>query len=164
LRQKYKVYLWASVSALAIFIFCICLEALLAGEEGRVRNFILQGRRAAEAKDIFACADMVSNNYQDRYGNDRSSIIYCAKECFGYYKKILIYIEKMEIKINGSKREARVEIVATVLVESGENKKEYIFEKGKGRFGLRLVKENNKWQVEELELFEPISIMGQEVS
>jgi len=164
LSQKYKVYLWVSVSALAVFIFYICFQTIFAKEEGRIRNFILQGRRAAEARDIFACAGMVSNNYQDKYGNDRAILIYNAKEFFAYYKRILIYIEKMEIKLNDSKKEACVELVAVVLVESEESKKEYIFEKDKGRFQIKLVKENNKWQVQELELFEPINIMGQEIS
>ncbi len=133
-------------------------------EEGRIRKFILQGRKAAEAKDIVTCAGMVSMKYQDKYGNDRASLIYTGNQVFAYYKDIFVYIEKIDIKLDDSKTEAKVEIVATVLGHTVENKTEHILEKGKGRFQVRLVKENKKWLVRELEFLEPVTLMGQGIS
>ena len=146
-----------------LFILFSWIFAPLAGEKGRVRKCIMEGRQAIETKNIFACSAMISENYHDKYGNDRAMVIYAAKETFSFYKKITIRIEKMEIRLNESKNEADGELVASILCQSEAGKTENIFEKEKGRFRLKLIKEDKKWYVTEVEFLEALSIVGKSI-
>lgn len=165
-KEKYNIYICAILGAIAIFISYTWFQDILSGEEGRIRKFILKGKKAVQTKNILACVDMISTNYQDKYGNDRQSLIYTAKEVFAYYKNILIHVEKMKIELNDSKNQANVEIVALVLCQSRENTRGFkkLFEGEKGRFRVKLVKEDKKWQLLELEFLEELTIMGQRIS
>lgn len=163
-KQKHKIFILSVLWALFIFIFLIFFQNILAGEEARVRKFILKGKKAAESKDIFTCADMISSQYHDKYGNDRQSLIYASKEAFTYYKNIFIHIENMDIKLDDSKKEASVEIVALVIGQTQDNKAEKIIEADKARSRVRLIKENKKWQLLEIEFFETITVMGQNIT
>jgi hypothetical protein len=138
--------------------------ALLEGEEGRVRKFILEGKKAVEQKNILSCASMIADTYQDKYGNDRQSLIFAAKNFFSYYQSVFIAIEKMEIKLSQSRDKAEVEMVALVLCRLQDNSTEHIFEKEKGRFMVKLVKEDKKWKLQEIEFLEEISVMGEKIS
>lgn len=158
--QKYRIYIWLILGALIFFIFLNFFSA----EKARVRRFILQGKKAVESKNILTCANMISKDYQDKYGNDKQSLIYIAKEVFGYYKSIFVHIDEIDIEIDDSKKMANVEIVALVVGQTQQDNVEKILEGEKGRFRVRLIKEDRKWQVVELEFFEPITIMGQSVS
>ena len=106
---------------------------------------------------------MISQSYHDRYGNDRSSLIYAAKEFFAYYRKIFINIERMDIKLNDTKTQADVEIVALMIGQSQQNSTEKILEGEKGKARVRLIKEENKWKLAELDFYEQITIMGQNI-
>lgn len=163
-NEKYKIYLGAAGGALLLFISFLWLQDILAGEQGQIRKFILRGKEAVEAKNILTCADMVSMHYQDKYGNDRQNLIYATKEAFNYYKQIFVHIEKMEIKIGDSKMLASAEIVALAVGQTQESNREKILEGEKGRFRIKLVKEDKKWRLLEIEFFEPITIMGQNIS
>ena len=164
LRENYKFYIWVTIGAVVISIAFFWLQNILAGEEARVRKFILKGKRAVETKDILACSDMISLNYKDKYGNTRESIIYDAREVFAYYKDILTGIEKMDIQLNAAKDQATVEIVALVLCRTKEEKLENVFEGEKGRFRVKLIKEDKKWRLQEAEFLEELTIMGQKIT
>lgn len=163
-KEKYKIYLGVTGGALLLFVSFLWLQDILAGEEGKIRKFILRGKEAVEAKNILACAEMVSERYQDKYGNDRQNLIYAAKEAFNYYKQVFVHIEKIEIKIDDAKMLASVEIAALVVGQTQANGREKILEGEKGRFRVRLGKEDKKWRLLEIESFEPITIMGQNIS
>lgn len=163
-REKYKSFLWPVLIALAIFISYTWLQDILAGEEGRVRKFVLQGQRAIEAKNIFTCAELISRDYHDKYGNDRDSLLYAIKEVFGYYREISIHIESMKITLDESNTQASVEIVALVIGRTQQNNTEKILEGEKGQLRVKLVKKNKKWYLSEVEFFEPITIMGHDIS
>lgn len=156
--QEYKIYIWAGLVVPAIFIFYTFFKSIFTPEESRVRKFILEGKRAVETKNILTCANMISTNYQDKYGNGRQSLIYTAREVFAYYKDILITVEKMKIQLNDTKDEADVEIVALVLFRSKDNRIEKMFEGEKGRFRVKLVKEDKSWRVQELEFLEELTL------
>lgn len=129
-----------------------------------MRRFILEGKKAVEEKNIFSCASMVANTYQDKYGNDRSSLIFAAKNFFSYYQSVFITIEKMEIRLNESRDKAEVEMVALILCRLQDNSVEHIFEKEKGRFMVRLVKQDKRWKLQEIEFMEEVSVMGYKVN
>ena len=149
---------------LAVFICYQWLSFFLAGEAGRVRRFVLQGKKAIESKNILRCADMISINYKDKYGNERSSLLYATKEGFAYYLKIFVNIEEMNIELSESKKEATVRVTALVIGQPKDKIAEKIMEGDKGKFQLRLIKEEDKWKLAEIEFFESVTIMGHEVS
>ena len=124
----------------------------------------MQARKAVETKNILSCAEMISSDYHDKYGNDRQSLLYVFKEVFGYYRQILVHIESMEIALSDSKTEASVEIVALAVGRTQQNSTEKILEGEKGRLKIKLIKENKKWHLREAESFEPITIMGENIS
>lgn len=127
----------------------------------------MRGKKAVEAKNLLTCANMVSTDYKDKYGNDRQSLIYATKSFFAYYKDIFIHIEKMQITLDQTKTQADVEIVALIVGRSKDNKSEKILEGLEGerdRFRIRLVKEEKQWRLLEIEFFEPLHIMGREVA
>jgi len=164
LKKEYRSYIFFGLVVLAAFIFYIIFQSLSAGEEARVRKFILKGKRAVEAKDVLVCSDMISPNYKDKYGNRREIIIYTAQEVFVYYKEILISIEKMDIQLNEAEDQANVEIEALVLCRRKAEKPENVFEGEKGRFRVKLIKEDKKWQLQEVEFLEELTIMGQKIA
>ena len=163
LRENYRFYIWIVIGVAVTGIAFFWLRNILAGEEGRVRKFILQGKHVVMSKNLLTCANMISQSYHDRYGNDRSSLIYAAKEFFAYYRKIFINIERMDIKLNGTKTQADVEIVALMIGKSQQNSTEKILEGEKGKARVRLIKEENKWKLAELDFYEQITIMGQNI-
>ena len=115
-------YIRLGLVALVLVISYLWFQFLFSSEEGRVRRFILEGKRAAESKNILACANLISKEYSDKYGNERQTLIYIAKEVFVYYRTIIIGIDKMDIRLDESKEKATVEIVALVLCQSKDNK------------------------------------------
>lgn len=163
-KLKHNIYIFSLLWGIFIFIAIIFFKDILGGEEARVRRFIMKGKNAAESKDILTCADMVSMRYSDKYGNDRGSLIYAGRQVSAYYKSIFIQIQEMKIKLNDTKTEAAVEITAAVICQTQSSNPEKIFEGDKGRFGVKLIKENKKWKLLELEFFEPVTIMGQNIS
>ena len=146
------------------FVLLRGISALISGEGGRVRKFILEGKKAVEVKNLFSCASMVSEAYRDKYGNDRQSLVFAAKTFFSYYQSIFIKIEKMEIKLSESRDKAEVDLVALVLCRLQDGTAEHIFEKEKGRFMVKLTKEDKKWKLQEIEFLEDASVMGQKIS
>jgi hypothetical protein len=162
--MNFKIFMRSVLGAVVLCLLFIWLQDILSGEEGRVRKFILRGKQAVETKDFFACADIISASYRDKYGNSRETLLYATKEFFGYYKEIFVNIESMEIKFDGAKTKASVEIVALVIGKTQQNNAEKILEGNKGRFRIKLIKEEKKWYLLELEFFEPITVMGQNIS
>ncbi len=158
-----KKYIHIGLGVLVIVITFFYLQFIFSSEEGRVRRFILEGKRSAESKNILACANLISKEYSDKYNNDRQTLIYIAREVFAYYKTIIIGVDKMDIRLDQSKTRAEVEIVALVLCQSKDNKSEKIFEGERGRFRVKLIKEKGKWQLLEVELLEKMTIMGQTI-
>jgi hypothetical protein len=158
-----KNHIRIGLGVLILAVFCLWFKFLFSSEEGRVRRFILEGKRASESKNILACASLISKDYSDKYNNDRQALIYIAKEVFAYYKTIIVGIDSMEIKLDDKKNGAEVEILALVLCQSKDNKTEKVFEGEKGRFRVKLIKEKGRWQLLEIELLERMSIMGQTI-
>lgn len=64
-REKLKIVAWASLIGIGIFLTYNLISGIIAGEEGKVRKFILRGKRAVEEKNLFAVSDMLSANYEE---------------------------------------------------------------------------------------------------
>jgi len=162
-RDKYKVYLGLAVGIILVPVLFMWLCNVFSGEEGRIRKFIQHSKKSVESKNIFSCADLVSVSYQDKYGNDRQGIVFATKEAFDYYKQIFVNIKSMEIKLDDSKTQANVEMRVS-LSGWAQDKLEKILEGENERIRLRLVKEDKKWHLLELEFHGPVMIMEQNIN
>lgn len=166
IRSYIKIYIWAVViSSVAFFGFNFARD-LLGGEQARVRKFIMQGKARVEKKNVVGLSEMVAYNYQDKYGNDRTTLIYGAKTFLAYYKDVFINVESIDIKLNEAKTEADVEIVALIIGRTKEGGSDTIMEGLEGekdKFRLRLIKEENGWKLLEMEFLQPIDVMGEKI-
>jgi hypothetical protein len=135
LKEKFNIVLKTAVAALVVFILYSWLQGVLAGEAGRVRKFILRGKRAFEEKNLLACSEMIAFDYRDKYQNERSTLIYIVRDFFTHYKNILVNIEKMDIQLNDTNDQAEVEI-----------------------------KKDKKWLLAEIEFLEEVPLAAQMVS
>lgn len=159
--NKNKLYLVIIIIVLLILFIIAWLIGFFDSEETKVRKFIAKAEKAVEARSTLACTELISKNYKDKYGNDYESVLGIAHEFFGYYKEISVSIESIDITLNDSKEEANVEIVAQVIGYSQSEKEDIILEGEKGRFRLRLLKEDKKWKLSEIEFYEEIKIMDE---
>jgi len=166
IRNYIRVYLLAvAVSIIAFFTYNI-LQGVFGGEQARVRKFIMTGKARIEKKNILGLSDMVSYNYKDKYGNDRSTIVYGAKNFVSYYKDVFINIESVDIKLNEAKTEADVEVIALIIGRTGQGASETIMqglEGEKDKFRLKLIKEEDGWKLLDLEFLQPVNVMGETI-
>ncbi|MEW6169982.1 MAG: hypothetical protein AB1472_00230 [Candidatus Omnitrophota bacterium] len=161
LKENYKIYIWTIVAALALSIFLPIVKGILEGEKGRVQKFVLQGKRALEKQDILACIGMISDDYKDKYANDKQTLIYLTRETFRYYQELFIQIDKMDIKLEQDKLNASIEIEGIIFGLNKGGQKEFILEKEQGKLMLKLIKQDKRWQLLEIKDFKPITLMGQ---
>jgi len=164
LKGKYKSYIKSIALALVIFVAYLWIQDIFSGEEGRVRKFVLQGKKVIEAKNILGLTQLIADDYHDKYGNDRQTLLYIFREVFGYYSQILVHIESIEVSLDDSKTSASVEILALVIGKTAQNNTEKILEGEKGAIKLRLIKEEKIWKLQGVESFEAMTIMGQNIS
>lgn len=149
---------------LAFFIFRILISGACLGERAKVYRFIVKGKSAVESKDILSCAGMISADYQDKYGYDRQSLIFSLREFFNYYGRISIKIQNFKISIDDDKMNADVEINALVLAHSGARELKKTLGVERGRLKARLVKEEGKWKLSEIEFYESVKITDEAMS
>jgi hypothetical protein len=159
LREKNIIGI--NICAVIVFFFIILIKDFLAGEEGRIKKFISEGRAAIVSKNILKCSEMVAMHYSDANGMDRSSLIYAVRQSFQYYEKFKINIEDIQIKLGEDKQTAEVDITAMMVGQTTKDAEEYIFEGEKGHFAIDIVKEERRWKLLKLEFYEPVKIMGQ---
>ncbi|MCM8801139.1 MAG: hypothetical protein NC912_03895 [Candidatus Omnitrophica bacterium] len=163
INLKNRYFLIFCGAIVALFIFRFLISSIPFNEEAKVRRFIFKGKRALEKKDILTCAQLISLNYKDKYGNNRDSLIGITKEFFAYYKEITLAIEKMDIYFNQTKDTAKVELLVLAICRRREGINESLFEGEKGKVCLRLVKEDKAWQLKEIEFLEELKIMGERI-
>ena len=162
IRNYIKIYLWAVVTYFGYNL----IQDVFGGEPARIKKFIMTGKARIEKKNLLGISDMVSFNYKDKYGNDRSAIVFGAKSFVSYYKDIFINIESVDIKLNGAKTEADVEVVALIIGRTGQGASETIMqglEGEKDKFRLKLVKEKDGWKLLEMEFLQPVNVMGETI-
>lgn len=159
-----KDIIGVTVCTVIIFFFLHLFKGLFAGEEGRIKQFIHEGQRAVESRNILKCSDLISKDYRDAYGNDRSTLIYAVRETFAYYERFKIIIEDMHIQLQEEQQKAEVEIAALIIGQTTNKEEESIFEGEKGRLKIDIVKEEGRWKLLTLEFYEPVKIMDRYIS
>ncbi len=166
IRNYIKIYLWAvAISLVACFAYNIFSD-VFGGEPARIKKFIMTGKARIEKKNLLGIVDMVSFDYKDKYGNDRSTLVFGVKNFVSYYKDVFINIESVDIKLNESKTQADVELVALIIGRTGQGTSETItkgLEGEKDKFRLKLVKEEDGWKLLEMEFLQPLNLMGETI-
>lgn len=157
--QENKIFIRILTGILGAAAIFFVFRMFFCPAKCQVRKFILNGKKAVEARNILTGASMISANYHDKYGNDRESLIYSIREAFAYYKNIRSQILKMDIKLDESKSKAEVEVEASVTCQTDQDT-EKIFKEDKGRVRLVIIKENKKWLLAEVEFLDAATIMG----
>lgn len=159
-----RVYLWAvAISLIAFFAYNI-LQDVFGGEEAHIRKFVMTGKARIEKKNILGLSDLISFDYKDKYGNDRATLVFGAKNFVSYYKDVFINIESMDIKLNEAKTEADVEVTALIIGRTGGAASETIgqgLEGEKDKFRLKLIKKEDGWKLLNMEFLQPINVMGE---
>ena len=174
IRNYIKIYLWAVAISLVAFLAYNVFQDVFGGEQARIKKFIMTGKARIEKKNLLGISDMVSFNYKDKYGNDRSTIVYGVKSFVSYYKDVFINIESVEIKLNEAKTEADVEVIALIIGRTMKQENRDTSQKGcvpvmqglegeKDKFRLKLVKEEDGWKLLELEFLQPLNVMGETI-
>lgn len=164
LKQNSKFYIGAVIVALVYCILFPIVSDILAGEGGKVRKIVMQAKKAVEDEDMLTCISLISDDYKDKYGNDKQSLVYLAREAFRYYDELFVQIETLKINLSEDKKEANIQISGVILGLKNEVKKEMVFEKEKGEIEIRLMKKDSGWQVIEIESFEPLDVIDKGIS
>lgn len=166
IRDYIKVYVWAVIISLAAFFAYNILQDAFGGEQARIKKFIMTGKARIEKKNLLGISDMVSFDYKDKYGNDRATLVFGVKSFVSYYKDVFINIESVDVKLNEARTEADVEVVALIIGRTGQGASGAVtqgLEGEKGKFRLKLVKENDGWKLLDLEFLQPVNIMGETI-
>ncbi len=162
-KGNLKIYFLSFCAILAIFILISIISNVLPGEKGRVRKFILKGKRAVESQSLLTCVEMISDDYKDKYSNDKQTLIYLTREIFRYYKELFIQIDKMDVKLDEDKLHASVELEGMIIGLNKKGEKENILEKEHGKLKLKLIKQDKRWQLLEVEDFQTTTLMGKNI-
>lgn len=155
---------WILAGALALILVLAFLRSHFFSEERQVRRFIEKGRLAAQAKDLFACQEMLSPDYRDRYGFDRDSLLYTLREAFRYYQRVIIRIEEMKVFLDESSAVAQVEVTASAFGQTRAEGLRPVFEGERGKGRIKLIKDKGSWKLQEVEFYQPLTLMGQTIS
>lgn len=162
MKKNCKIYAWIILTVVCFIIYALSTQ-LFSSEEAKIKKFIQKGERAVESKALFTCSGMISEAYKDKYGNNRQSLIYIAKKVFDYYKDISVDIKDIHIELDDTHKNAAVKIIAAVSGQGPRNRDEKILE-GREGVTIKIAKENNKWRLLEIEIFEPVTLMGEKIS
>lgn len=133
------------------------LKILFEGDEGRIERIVYSAKNATEREDLLKCISLVSFDYSDKYGNDRSSLLMAAKQVFLDYDNIIIGISKLEVELDDGSAKAQVE--ATGIARNVSREETNIFEKDTVKFLIFFKKEEAGWKVIELEFLEPRDVL-----
>ena len=153
---------WRLILTTAFIIFLSLIifsqvKTLLEGEKGRIKQIIYAAKTATEQENLFKCISFISQNYTDKYGNDRQSLLLAGKRLFDIYDNIIIVVRQLNISLDTDTAEAEVE--ATGVARNVEKKETNIFETETIKFLIFFQKGKAGWKVIRLELLEPLSIL-----
>ncbi len=153
---------WRLAFAIALVILAGLIifpkvKTLLEGEKGRIRRIVYAAKRATEQEDIFKCISFISNNYTDKYGNDRRSLFLVAQKVFDTYDNIVIGIAQLDISLDTDT--ARAEVEASGVARNVERKETNAFEAETVKFLIFFQKEEGGWKVIKLEFLESEEIL-----
>lgn len=133
------------VAAFAVGLYFV-VRGCGVNEESRVRSAVYAGVVALEKKNAIKCASLISESYQDKYGNDKVSFLKAVTEFFNEYQDLKIDIKQLKIEVRGPQAGAEARFVC-YFKNSGDAQVYY----DNGKLDLRFQKEEGLWKVRALE-------------
>ncbi|MFC1646562.1 hypothetical protein ACFL2Y_05250 [Candidatus Omnitrophota bacterium] len=150
--NKKLIYIVAIIAAIFLIVKII---PLLSSDTERIRKIIHDAKSATEKQRLLKCISFVSMDYNDKHGNDRSTLLFIAKNAFREYDDLLIIIEDLKIDIlSDSKAVAHLRACGQGKRQPQEKFK-YILDTDRVEFDVVFKKEDNDWKVVELDFIEP---------
>jgi hypothetical protein len=138
------------VSYCLVFLVCfLSLNLVACGKkvtpENEVRQYIAKAETAAEARDVIAISELVSDNYRDNDGRDRRALAGIATAYFLRHKHIHLFIRVKQIDFPTPKQ-ATVQLYAAMTGTPVKGAQALIdIHADLYRFDLLLVKEEDDW-------------------
>lgn len=137
-----------------VFLVCLVSLNLVAcgkkqSPEEEVRQFIAKAVSAAEARDIIALTELISNNYRDEDGRDRRALAGVATAYFLRHKNIHLFTRIKEISFAApqkSQQQATVQLYVAMTGTPVAGAQALIdLRADLYRFNLMLMKEGDEW-------------------
>ncbi len=129
----------------AIFTYAL-IRAFSENDESRVRRAVYAGIAAFEKTDIRKCAPLISDAYEDTFGNNKAEVLRFLSEILKDFKDFRIVVKKLKVKAGGT--EAGGDVWFTCYFRKIGDEKLY-YDSGKIEFDF--VKELKDWKVKKIE-------------
>lgn len=117
------------------------------GDESRIKKVIVSIQDAAEQKDVKNVIRHLSESYLDPQGYNREAVKALLLGYFFRYPKISVYINNLQITVDGSSAKASFETVLTSKEKTGSLKDIIPQALGIYAFDVELKKESGDWKV-----------------
>jgi ketosteroid isomerase-like protein len=125
-------------------ILLACQSCRKETDEDKVRNTIRSVQKAAENKDVREMLAHISKKYNDPQGNDYEEIKGIIVFYFFRHQKITVFLNYLQIAVNGQSAEAAFEAVLSGGGSPGTILPEAL---GAYRFNVSFTKESGDWKV-----------------
>jgi len=129
----------------AIFAYAL-IRVSLENDESRVRRAVYAGIVALENTDIVKCAPLISDAYEDTFGNNKAEVLRFISEIFKDFKDFRVVVKKLKVKVKGT--EAGGDVWFTCYFKKISDEKLY-YDSGKIEFGF--ANEHKSWRVKKIE-------------
>ena len=94
--------------ALAAVVLYGVVRSCLENDETRIRKVVYQAAFAVERKDLLKCASLVSDAYDDRYGNNKPALIQFVGRIFQEFEGFRVEIKTLKTDIKAEQASASI--------------------------------------------------------
>lgn len=141
--------LWLSFLGLALLVSFLSLNLVACGKktspEEQVRQFIAKAETGAEARDVVAITELVSDAYKDEDGHDRRAVSGLVTGYFLRHKNIHLFTQIKDIQFP-TPRQAKVKLYVAMTGTPVTGAQALIdLHADLYQFNLILVKEDHDW-------------------
>lgn len=145
MESKKQFLVILCVALVAIFAYAL-IRTFSENDESRVRRAVYTGIVAFEKTDARKCAQLISDAYEDTFGNNKAEFLRFLSEIFKDFKDFRIVVKKLKVKVKGT--EAGGDVWFTCYFKKIGDEKLY-YDSGKIEFDF--VKELKDWRVKKIE-------------
>lgn len=141
-NQKVFVFGVALIAVIFYFVVRVASE----NEESRLRKTVYTAAVAVESRDTQRCSKFISDNYKDRYGNNKQTLLDQLSVIFKDYKSIKVDIKKINIEIDASKADVGIGF-KSYFNPINEDKIYY----DAAKLNVKFIKEDRHWKAIDIE-------------
>ena len=144
MSQKRQLVVILGVTLGAILAYTL-IRVFSENDESRVRRAVYAGIVLIEKKDIQKCAPLISDGYEDTFGNDKASVLRFLSGIFKDFKDFKVIVKKLKVKANGAEAAGKVWFIC-YFRQIGDEKLYY----DPGKIEFEFVKELKDWRVKKI--------------